>query len=91
MYVYDSSYNSLKTFLVGYLLAYSSIYELNLIVEFKKWLEKDQNKVFALDSFTYIQTEIANCNDDYAAEVLLDMLFRFFESIFPATAESSNV
>lgn len=77
LYVFDNSYSSLTSFLVGYILAIRDSTSDDLSEEFKKWLEAKEQKEFAIHWSGYILLEMSN-NDSLIAEQNLISLWEEF-------------
>ena len=79
MFVFDNSYNSLSSFLIGYMCAtnnYSSN-DMNISYEFRNWLEKKEGAHSSLHWSFYILNKIANKNEEMACQILIELLDEF--------------
>ena len=78
MYIFDNSYNSLASFLIGYISAindYNS--DINISNEFRNWLHKREGIHTSLHWSAYILNECAKKNEEKACQILIELLYEF--------------
>lgn len=80
MYVFDNTYNSLVSFLMGYQYAFLKSSGIDLSNEFQNWLRKEFETYFSVHWSSFILTELANGEEDKAKIILLNSLDDFLQS-----------
>jgi len=79
MYVFDDSYNSLSSFLIGYLLARETHSEHQISNQFQEWLWSREKKHFSLHWTSYVLNEMANGDENQACDLILDLFEEFLK------------
>ncbi len=77
MYVFDSSYSSLTSFIIGYLMGIKNTTNIDYGDSFQRWLRKKEVNYFSLHWSAYILSEISDNNPVLAEENLLELLEDF--------------
>jgi hypothetical protein len=73
MYVFDNSYNSLISFLVGYLLAIRDLEVRDISLSFQKWLQDKEGKYFSVHWSRYILVELSKNDENTAKKKMLEL------------------
>ncbi len=78
MFIFDDSYTSLASFLIGYCLALKELEDYDVSMSIQEWLRGKVGTHFSVHWTYYILNHLAKRNEDIAEKVLFELLDEFF-------------